>query len=210
MSRAFLIAICLLAAAISAHSVSEEQAAQHSWYQQYIGKAKQVLFAFKGRDRCFVSTEANALASLDLRDGEIVWRQTYLDNDSVDRIALVPKPAAVVSLSQQGQTLRAWHAGDGALLWENFFGSRSEAGADGLALKVLPDVTGDGSSDIAVLSHGKLLVSSFPVLPEHTGSGDCLRVQIRDLMSNLHQTHLFQYSCECSWCLGTRGSLCGP
>ncbi len=152
------MAICLLAAAVTAHAVSEEQAAQHSWHQKYIGKAKQILFAFKGRDRCFVSTESNAVASVDLRDGSIVWRQTLLEDDAIDGIALVPKPAAVVSLSQQGQTLRAWHAGDGALLWELFLGNPLRAVSDSRAWKVLPDVTGDGSSDIAVLSNGKLLV----------------------------------------------------
>lgn len=170
MRRSYLLAICLLAAAITAHGVSEEQAAQHSWHQKYIGKAQQVLFAFKGRDRCFVSTEANAVASLDLRDGSIVWRQTLLEEDIIDGIALLPKPAAVVSLSQQGQTLRGWHAGDGALLWELFLGNPGQGDTNSRAVKVLPDVTGDGSSDVAVLSNGKLLVSTSLILPDQPGS----------------------------------------
>ncbi len=160
MRKSFLLVICLLAAAVTANAVSEEQAAQHSWHQQYIGKVKELQFAFKGRARCFVSTEANAIASLDLHFGHIVWRQTLLDDDAIDGIVLVPRPAAVVTLSQYGQTLRAWHAGDGALLWENFLGTSLRSGSANPNMKVLPDVTGDGSSDIAVLSNGKLLVSS--------------------------------------------------
>lgn len=159
MRKSFLLVVCLLAAAGTAIAVSEEQAGQHSWHQQYIGKVKQLRFAFKGRDRCFVATEANAIASLDLHDGKIIWRQTLLD-DAINGIVLVPRPAAVVTLSQYGQTLRAWHAGDGALLWENFLGNSLHSGAAIQSLKVLPDVTGDGSSDVAVLSNGKLSVSS--------------------------------------------------
>lgn len=162
MKGIVLLVICLLAAATSGRAISEEQANQHSWYQQHIGKPIKVLFAFKGRDRCFLSTVANVVASVDLRDGSIVWRQTFLESDSIDDIALIPKPAAVSSVSDHGRTLRAWHAGDGALLWETVLSSRVSSNADqpeDVALKVLPDVNGDGSSDIALLANRRLQVS---------------------------------------------------
>lgn len=165
MRKSFSLVVCLLAAAVIANAVSEEQAAQHSWHQQYIGKVKQLQFAFKGRDRCFVATEANAIASLDLQDGKIVWRHTLLEDDTINGIVLVPRPAAVVTLSQYGQTLRAWHARDGALLWESFLGNSLHSAAAIPFMRVLPDVTGDGSSDIAVLSNRMLLVSFCSTAP---------------------------------------------
>ena len=156
MSRVHLVSLCLLAVAIAAHAVFEDQAGQYSWHREFIGEIRQTLFAFKGRDRAFVSTEADVVASINLRQGDIVWRQALAPGDSIDAIALVPKPACVVSLSQQGRHLRAWHAGDGVLLWESFLGGPPS----GSALRVLQDVTGNGSSDIALLAGGKLLVST--------------------------------------------------
>jgi outer membrane protein assembly factor BamB len=165
----FILAICLAAATIPGQAIFEEQADQYSWLQQHIGKPQKFLFAFKGRDRCFLSTEANAIASLDLRDGTIVWRQTLLPTESIDELALLPKPAAVVSLSDQGQSLRAWHASDGTFLWETVLSKSASSGKlpgslplpGRTSLRVLPDVTGDGSSDIAVQANGRLQASFF-------------------------------------------------
>ena len=139
-------------------AIYKEQAEQHSWYQQHIGRVKDALYAFKGRDRLFVSTEKSVIASLDLRDGRITWRQVLLPDEVVEGIALTPKPAAVVSLIRKGQTLRAWHAGDGTLLWESILASKEPAAEVPEQLLVLPDVTGDGSTDIAVLGGGRLQV----------------------------------------------------
>lgn len=155
MSRPHLVSLCLLAVAIIAHAVFEDQAGQYSWHRDFVGEIRQTLFAFKGRDRAFVSTEANVVASINLRQGDIVWRQVLAAGDSIDAIALVPKPACVLSLSQQGRHLRAWHAGDGVLLWESLLGGSPSGNT---ALRVLQDVTGDGSSDIALLAGGKLQV----------------------------------------------------
>ena len=150
MIRVHQVSACLLAWAIAAHALFEDQAGQYSWQKEFVGDIRQALFAFKGRDRLFVGTAANALASLDLRKGGLIWRQTLTPDDAIAGIALVPKPASVVSLSAQG--LRAWRAGDGALLW-----AAALEGSGG-SLRVLPDVTGDGSSDIAVLAGGRLKV----------------------------------------------------
>ena len=140
------------------HAIYKEQAEQHSWHQQHIGIVEKALYAFKGRDRVFVSTEKSVVASLDLRDGRITWRQVLLPEDTIDAIALTPKPAAVVSLSRKDQTLRAWHAGDGTLLWESVLGRGAEAAEEPGQILVLPDVTGDGSTDIGVLGGKNLQV----------------------------------------------------
>ncbi len=171
------------------HAIYKEQAEQHSWYHQHIGKVKDALYAFKGRDRVFVSTEKSVVASLDLRDGRIMWRQVLLPDDRIEGIALTPKPAAVVSLSQKGQTLRAWHAGDGTLIWESTLGSSAEAGTAEEAswqLLVLPDVTGDGSTDIAVLGGKKLQVKTCRCMH------NLVHVPLRSLSTIL----------SCSLCIG--------
>ena len=142
------------------HAIYKEQAEQHSWHQQHIGEVDKALYAFKGRDRVFVSTKQSVVASLDLRDGRIIWRQVLLPEDAIDAIALTPKPAAVVSLSQKDQTLRAWHAGDGTLLWESVLGKGEDAAEEAGQILVLPDVTGDGSTDIGVLGGRKLQVNA--------------------------------------------------
>ena len=145
-------------------AIYKEQAEQHSWYQQHIGKVEHALYAFKGRDRVFVTTEKSVIASLDLRDGSIIWRQVLLPDERIDGIALTPKPAAVVSLMRKGLTLRAWHAGDGTLIWESTLGSTADSGSAMETpgqLLVLPDVTGDGSTDIAVLGGRKMQVMPF-------------------------------------------------
>lgn len=143
------------------HAAYEEQAEQHSWYQQYIGRVEKALYAFKGRDRVFVSTAKSVIASLDLKDGRVVWRQVLLPEDRIEAIALTPKPAAVLSLSRKGQSLRAWHAGDGTLIWESTLRSSEVGGSESQIpgqVLALPDITGDGSTDIAVLGSNKLQV----------------------------------------------------
>lgn len=78
----------------------------------------------------------------------------------IDALVLVPRPASVLTLSQHGTILRAWHALDGTLLWEKAVGEGSGMGGGGQPqVVVLPDVSGDGNSDIAVASGRKLQVA---------------------------------------------------
>ncbi|KAL6521161.1 hypothetical protein OROGR_017730 [Orobanche gracilis] len=57
------------------------------WHQQYIGKVKHAVFHTQkaARKRVIVSTEENAIASLDLRHGEIFWRHVLGPSDVIDR-----------------------------------------------------------------------------------------------------------------------------
>lgn len=55
----------------SANALYEEQAAEVSWSRQHVGTVQHARFAYKGRARAFVATAANAVASLDLRNGEV-------------------------------------------------------------------------------------------------------------------------------------------
>lgn len=53
----------------------EEQAGFLDWHKESIGSVTKAQFAFRGRERAFVATDAAVIASLDTRDGSIVWRQ---------------------------------------------------------------------------------------------------------------------------------------
>ena len=58
-----------------ASALYEEQAGFLDWHKENIGSVKQAHFAPRGRERIFVATDAAVVASLDTRDGSIVWRQ---------------------------------------------------------------------------------------------------------------------------------------
>ena len=106
----------------------------------------------------FVASTASAVASLDTRDGSIAWRQVLGEDDIIDALVLVPRPASVVTLSSRGRMLRAWHALDGTLLWEKV--ASHGAASNAASVLVLPDITGDGSSELAVSVGSKLQVAA--------------------------------------------------
>ncbi len=147
----------------TAYGLYEDQAGQSDWYQQHIGGISHAEFAFKSRERIFLATESNVVASLDLRDGSIAWRQVLAESDSVEAVALLPKPAAFASLSSGGRHLRLWQAHDGGLLWEQLVETKQQSQPQnaGAQLLVLPDVTGDGASELAVFANGGLQVQTL-------------------------------------------------
>ena len=58
-----------------AHALYEEQAGILDWHKSNLGAVNHAQFAPRGRERVFVATEAAVVASLDTKDGSIVWRQ---------------------------------------------------------------------------------------------------------------------------------------
>ena len=146
---------CLALIALGrAAALYEDQAGFSDWHSDYFGRVIEGHFAFKNRERAFVATEKNVVASFDTRDGSTIWRQVLSESDLLQHIALIPRPASVASLSSGGRHLRLWNALDGSLLWEKLL-SPVRPGL-GSALSALPDVTGDGNSELAVLSGGQL------------------------------------------------------
>lgn len=166
-----IVCLLLLLPWTTVLAIYEDQAGQTDWYQQHIGGVSFAEFAFRSRERVFVATDSNVVASLDLRDGSVAWRQVLAASDTVEALGLLPKPAAVVTLSsdrENGEYLRLWQAHDGALLWEQLLDwtvseqPRATASATAKpALLVLPDVTRDGASELAFFAHGQLLVGPF-------------------------------------------------
>ena len=82
----------------------EEQAGKYDWLRTHIGRVSVARMALRSRSRVFVSTEAAVVAALDLRNGDVIWRQVLNEAEKVDRLLLLARPAAVASLS----TFQGW------------------------------------------------------------------------------------------------------
>ena len=150
--------LLLLAGAILAAGLYEEQAGQYDWRLKTLGRVSLAAFAPRGRPRVYVASEEAVVASLNARNGTTVWRQVLEPGDAVLQLVVCPRPPAVVTLSADGwcaarcarpavlarcaeprgspRKLRAWSAADGSLLWER---AHLQARAGGVtALEVLP------------------------------------------------------------------------
>ncbi|KAK8936199.1 hypothetical protein KSP39_PZI013538 [Platanthera zijinensis] len=119
-SRVCLGLLLLLLHSFISLAVYEDQIGLTDWHQRYIGKTKQSIFHSHktGRKRVVVSTEENAIASLDLRTGDIFWRHVFGENDSVNQVDIA-LGKYVITLSSEGSILRAWNLPDGQLVWES-------------------------------------------------------------------------------------------
>ncbi|KAJ4958934.1 hypothetical protein NE237_026045 [Protea cynaroides] len=119
--RLSLLLTLILFSVNTSSCLYEDQVGLMDWHQQYIGKVKHAIFhtQIAGRKRVVVSTEENAIASLDLRRGDIFWRRVLGANDTIDEtdIAL---GKYVITLSSGGSILRVWNLPDGQMVWESF------------------------------------------------------------------------------------------
>ncbi|KAK4348448.1 hypothetical protein RND71_031203 [Anisodus tanguticus] len=154
--RAYLLLciILLFSSYYTTFALYEDQVGLMDWHQQYIGKVKKAVFQTQkaGRKRVVVSTEENAIAALDLRHGEIFWRQMLGVNDAIDEIDIA-LGKYVVTLSSGGSVLRAWNLPDGQMVWESFlFGSNPSR-----SLLLTPEIFGaDKDNVILVYGNGYL------------------------------------------------------
>ena len=80
-----LAAICALQP--STALIKESQLGEVDWLRQQIGRVTAARFSAGGRPRVYVITDAAVVSCLNLRDGEIVWRQVR-----------IPLPCAVLQM----------------------------------------------------------------------------------------------------------------
>ncbi|XP_018323035.1 ER membrane protein complex subunit 1 [Agrilus planipennis] len=95
----------------------EDQVDKFDWKQSYIGKIE---FAnLDSLKKIIVATEENVIASLNLKNGQIVWRQV-LENPLEHRIKLLHVQKEAVSVSGDGHNwfVRGWDLSSGTLLRE--------------------------------------------------------------------------------------------
>lgn len=141
----------LLLAACGVQAIFEEQAGENDWHAEFIG---QVFSSHAlGRDRTALATTSNVVAVISSTSGDIVWRQILHTTDQLQHIAVLSKPAAVLTLSSAGSILRAWQQSDGALLWEQHMAAQATAQgslSNVSALAVVSESTAGSSQKVAV------------------------------------------------------------
>lgn len=105
-----LLALCSLIAPAAA--IYEDQAGTFDWHKQFVGRPQAVLFS-PGKERVFLTTGQNLVASLQTKTGSIAWRRQYTQHDSLDSVLVLQQPSLVLAASNGGKTLRAWDALEG-------------------------------------------------------------------------------------------------
>lgn len=106
------VAVVIILSASPAAAIYEDQAGTFDWYKQFVGRPNSVLFS-PGKERVFLATQQNLLASLQTKTGSVAWRRHYPVQDSLDNVLLLQSPSVVLTTSNGGKTLRAWDAMEG-------------------------------------------------------------------------------------------------
>ncbi|XP_018580290.1 ER membrane protein complex subunit 1 [Anoplophora glabripennis] len=94
----------------------EDQVGKFDWKRSFIGKVKYANFDSK---RLIVATEENVLASLNVKNGQILWRQ-FLENPKVQQIEAIHVDAEIITVSGAANNwfVRSWDLNTGTLLSE--------------------------------------------------------------------------------------------
>ncbi|KAK9877916.1 hypothetical protein WA026_020140 [Henosepilachna vigintioctopunctata] len=124
--KSIVVILIILSYISEISSLYEDQAGKFDWKKSYIGKVK---FAdFKGVDRVIVATEENVLACLNIKNGEILWRQE-MENSGGQQTELfyVNKEITTVSDGENTWYVRGWEINTGILLWEWTVNSEPES-----------------------------------------------------------------------------------
>lgn len=115
--RGLLLTLLVASSACLAVALYEDQVGTFDWYKQYVGEVATADF-LPSKDRLYVSTRQNLIASLSSTNGSIAWRRTFNDKDPLGRLLVLEKPSCVISVSRGGKFVRAWDPQDGAFKWE--------------------------------------------------------------------------------------------
>ena len=106
-------AACVLLAACGAHAVlHEDQKGSNSWHISRIG-APRAGHVLRRTPACLLSTQADVLASLSLRDGAVQWRK----RQAVHQLLVIESRDTAVT--SDAESLSAWSLQSGQLLWSS-------------------------------------------------------------------------------------------
>jgi hypothetical protein len=94
-------------------AIFEDQAGTFDWYKQYVGRPLSAAF-LPGKERVFVSTQQQLLASLQAQSGSVVWRRKHTPQDTLEGMLALPSPALLLSMSSAGKVVRAWDTLEGS------------------------------------------------------------------------------------------------
>eukprot|EP00118_Oscarella_pearsei_P010498 m.64731 g.64731 ORF g.64731 m.64731 type:complete len:994 (+) comp35274_c0_seq12:68-3049(+) len=116
--EAFLFITLVVYALPPVASLYEDQVGQFDWRTSQLGRIQQVQFdqSTYSTKRVILATQANALASINARTGQIIWRQVLEPDGKINR--LLHHSGVLVTVSQNGTLVRSWDPSTGHLVWE--------------------------------------------------------------------------------------------
>ena len=169
-------------------SLYEDQIGLFDWRKQYIGRGKEIYFEqiSHGSRRVFLTTEANVLAALNARTGQIMWRKIFgRKNGNIESLRHNQNVLITLSLAGQQQQpikiIRSWDKNNGNIIWETNLIDAYIA-----------------SDDLEVISHcSKMLPKHHIVLlTEQTGGGGVLVSSVKKvlLLSQADGSEVWEYS----------------
>ncbi|XP_055332623.1 ER membrane protein complex subunit 1-like [Paramacrobiotus metropolitanus] len=158
----YCIILCSVLQVIQA--LHEDQVGLYDWSLQFVGRPVEVLLSSKSssatspKTLAFVYTEQNVLAAVDLKFGEIAWRQVFerSENPSIASAFLTDEEICVII--GQGNILRCFDQVSGGFKWERALGGK---GTDNVACASLGRATGDGSTSSRIICAAGEKVLSF-------------------------------------------------
>ena len=74
---AFLL---LVSIRICSGLITQQQLGAVDWHRQFVGRVTHAVFAPANRPRVYITSEAGAVAALNLRNGSLLWRQVSTPN----------------------------------------------------------------------------------------------------------------------------------
>ncbi|CAF0712899.1 unnamed protein product [Brachionus calyciflorus] len=104
----------------------EDQAGSYDWRQQYIGRPLYTKID-TNLNRLFIASEQNALACVNLKSGNIVWRKVFEIGEAgqIDHVIWALKEIVVVS--NNGQRVQGFDYNRGFATWEySLFGEQTQ------------------------------------------------------------------------------------
>ena len=104
--------------AATASCLYEDQAGKVDWFRKNIGGVTHAAFHASGAQRlALVATSQSVVAALDLRSGELVWRQVLPPDETIKAFAQHGKVLVSVGVAGRGAFVRVWST-QGALIWD--------------------------------------------------------------------------------------------
>ncbi|KAJ1917958.1 hypothetical protein H4219_002899 [Mycoemilia scoparia] len=100
-------------------SVYQDEAGTIDWHHKQVGIPKAThVDEYDGVSRIFVATERNVLASIDPRDGGILWRYMFEENDLITSLKVYKSHVLTTSGNNHSTNIRVWDSNTSRLVWD--------------------------------------------------------------------------------------------
>lgn len=117
-SYSLFATLCLVLLLPSSQGLFQDQQGSQDWYLTSIGRVQSARLHSR-KPRLSVATSANILATLNLRDGEVLWRRELPEAEGLQGMDVCEGAGLVFSLSGGGGGMvRAWDQLHGVSVWE--------------------------------------------------------------------------------------------